>query len=47
MRPVWFSTRFTISFAVIDWVMSLNAAWISTIYALIFIVGEVFVGNVL
>jgi hypothetical protein len=31
---------FTISFAVIDWVMSLNAPWISTIYALIFIVGE-------
>jgi hypothetical protein len=31
---------FTISFAVIDWVMSLNAPWISTIYALIFIVGQ-------
>jgi hypothetical protein len=31
---------FTISFAVIDWVMSLNAPWISTIYALIFIIGQ-------
>jgi hypothetical protein len=32
---------FTISFAVIDWVMSLQARWISTIYGLIFIAGEV------
>jgi hypothetical protein len=32
---------FTISFAVIDWVMSLQAPWISTIYGLIFIAGEV------
>ncbi len=31
---------FSVSFAVIDWVMSLNAPWISTIYALIFIVGQ-------
>jgi hypothetical protein len=31
----------TISFAVIDWVMSLQARWISTIYGLIFIAGEV------
>jgi hypothetical protein len=31
---------FSLSFAVIDWVMSLNAPWISTIYALIFIVGQ-------
>jgi hypothetical protein len=30
----------TISFAVIDWVMSLQAPWISTIYGLIFIAGE-------
>jgi hypothetical protein len=30
----------TISFAVIDWVMSLQARWISTIYGLIFIAGE-------
>src|SRR5437763_9803994 len=32
---------FTISFAVIDWVMSLAPPWISTIYGFIFIVGEV------
>jgi hypothetical protein len=31
---------FTISFAVIDWVMSLQARWISTIYGFIFIAGE-------
>ncbi len=31
---------FTISFAVIDWVMSLQARWISTIYGLIFVAGE-------
>lgn len=31
----------SISFAVIDWVMSLQARWISTIYGFIFIVGEV------
>ena len=30
----------SISFAVIDWVMSLQARWISTIYGLIFIAGE-------
>ncbi len=30
----------TISFAVIDWVMSLQTRWISTIYGLIFIAGE-------
>jgi hypothetical protein len=30
----------TISFAVVDWVMSLQARWISTIYGLIFIAGE-------
>ena len=30
----------TISFAVIDWVMSLQARWISTIYGMIFIAGE-------
>jgi hypothetical protein len=31
---------FTISFAIIDWVMSLSPPWISTIYGFIFIVGE-------
>jgi len=31
---------FSISFAVIDWVMSLTPPWISTIYAMIFIAGE-------
>jgi hypothetical protein len=30
----------TISFAIIDWVMSLTPPWISTIYALIYIVGQ-------
>ncbi len=30
----------TISFAAIDWVMSLNPSWISTIYGLIFVAGE-------
>src|SRR5271155_2568327 len=32
----------TISFAVIDWVMSLQAPWISTISGLIFVAGEAF-----
>lgn len=32
---------FSLSFAAIDWVMSLDARWISTIYPMIFIVGEV------
>jgi hypothetical protein len=32
---------FSISFASIDWVMSLQARWISTIYGFIFIAGEV------
>jgi hypothetical protein len=31
---------FTISFAIIDWVMSLSPPWISTIYGFIFIAGE-------
>ena len=31
----------SISFAVIDWVMSLQARWISTIYGFLFIAGEV------
>jgi hypothetical protein len=30
----------TISFAAIDWVMSLNPSWISTIYGLIFLAGQ-------
>ncbi|HET7205273.1 MAG TPA: hypothetical protein VFI95_01715 [Terriglobales bacterium] len=32
---------FTITFAVIDWVMSLDAAWISTVYGLIYVAGQV------
>jgi hypothetical protein len=32
---------FTISFAVIDWVMSLDPSWISTIFGLIILIGEV------
>jgi hypothetical protein len=32
---------FTISFATIDWVMSLDPSWISTIYGLIILIGEV------
>jgi len=32
---------FTISFAVIDWVMSLDPSWISTIFCLIILIGEV------
>ena len=31
---------FAITFAVIDWVMSLNPSWISTIYGLIFVAGQ-------
>jgi hypothetical protein len=31
---------FTISFAAIDWVMSLQARWVSTIYGMLFIVGQ-------
>jgi len=31
---------FTISFAAIDWIMSLNPSWFSTIYGLIFVAGE-------
>jgi hypothetical protein len=31
---------FSMSFAVIDWVMSLDAAWVSTIYPMIFLVGQ-------
>jgi hypothetical protein len=30
----------TISFASIDWVMSLNPSWVSTIYGLLFVAGE-------
>ena len=32
---------FTISFAAIDWVMSIDPSWISTIYGLLFLIGEV------
>jgi hypothetical protein len=32
---------FTISFAAIDWVMSLDPSWISTIYGLIILIGQV------
>jgi len=35
---------FTVSFAAIDWVMSLNPSWISTIYGLIFVAGELLAG---
>ena len=31
---------FTISFAAIDWVMSLDPSWISTIYGLLFVAGQ-------
>lgn len=31
---------FTISFAAIDWVMSMDPTWISTIYGLLFVAGE-------
>ena len=31
---------FTISFAAIDWVMSLDPSWISTIYGLLFLAGQ-------
>jgi len=34
---------FTISFAAIDWVMSLDPSWISTIYGLLFVAGELIV----
>ena len=30
----------TISFAAIDWIMSINPSWVSTIYGLIFVAGE-------
>src|SRR5271169_390993 len=32
---------FTISFAVIDWVMSLDPSWISTIFGLVILIGQV------
>ncbi len=32
---------FSISFAIIDWVMSIDPTWISTIYCLIILIGEV------
>jgi len=32
---------FTVSFAAIDWVMSLDPSWISTIYGLIILIGQV------
>ena len=35
---------FTVSFAAIDWVMSLNPSWISTIYGLIFVAGQLIAG---
>src|SRR5258708_40247557 len=31
---------FTISFAAIDWIMSLDPSWVSTIYGLIILIGE-------
>jgi hypothetical protein len=35
---------FTISFAAIDWVMSIDPGWISTIYGLILLIGELLSG---
>ena len=35
---------FTISFGAIDWVMSLDPSWISTIYGLLFVAGELLAG---
>jgi hypothetical protein len=35
---------FTTSFAAIDWVMSLDPSWISTIYGLLFVAGELLAG---
>jgi hypothetical protein len=35
---------FTVSFAAIDWIMSLNPSWISTIYGLIFVAGQLIAG---
>jgi len=35
---------FTISFAAIDWVMSIDPSWISTIYGLILLIGELLSG---
>jgi hypothetical protein len=35
---------FSVSFAAIDWVMSLNPSWISTIYSLIFVAGQLIAG---
>jgi hypothetical protein len=35
---------FTVSFAAIDWVMSLDPSWISTIYGLLFVAGELLAG---
>jgi hypothetical protein len=32
---------FTVSFAAIDWVMSMDPSWISTIYGLLFLIGQV------
>jgi hypothetical protein len=34
---------FTITFAAIDWVMSLDASWISTVYGLIYVAGQVLI----
>jgi hypothetical protein len=34
---------FTITFAAIDWVMSLDATWISTVYGLIYVAGQVLI----
>lgn len=34
---------FTLTFAVIDWVMSLDASWISTVYGLIYLAGQVLI----
>jgi hypothetical protein len=35
---------FSITFAVIDWIMSIDATWISTIFGLSFLIGQVLAG---
>jgi len=35
---------FTVSFAAIDWVMSIDPTWISTIYGLLFVAGDLIAG---
>ena len=39
-RPGWWCSRFTTTFAFIDWIMSLEPHWFSTIYGAMFMIGE-------